>query len=262
MMDLIYFDNFGAKLKVNDLNDIAIDDIKKILATEGFLLIDDVVLTRESFFDFFSSFGEVVRYIKDKNNPNYVNSDITLLKGEGDDVISGRGELPFHADGDNEEFIVDHLFLYSLETSINLKNGTTGICNHFLANQELPTHLKNIMYNHKHYMKVKDFNSQNNWREIPVFSGKGSSKRMLLYFPFKNYQSAKWECRVEGLNEVEVRKYFNELQDYYRNSKFYYEHHWVKNQMLICDNRKVLHERTPFFESFDQRVLMRGITRE
>ncbi|WP_167012328.1 TauD/TfdA family dioxygenase [Candidatus Pantoea multigeneris] len=253
---------FGQFLAADEIQHQSVKTIKAWLDHCGFIVVHDIAFTREAFARFFSRFGDVIRFISDPHAPGYETSDVTLLQGNPDDVVAGCGQLPLHADGGTESFIVDHLFLYASEVSGMAQGGATCLTNHRLANQELPEHLREILFGRRHYMRIITPDAKHTWQTIPVFSGVGRSQRMMIYFPFEAGQRSSWECSVEGLSPEECHEYYRALQAFYRQPRYYYRHQWKQGQLLICDNRVLLHEREPYGTTDQRRVLMRGITHE
>ncbi|MBT0722441.1 TauD/TfdA family dioxygenase [Rosenbergiella collisarenosi] len=256
------FTLFGEVIDANEILRVQVTDIKSLLLRKGFIIVNDISFTREEFAMFFSGFGDVVRFVTDPLAPDYKSSDVTVLQGRPDDIVAGRGQLPLHADGGTTDFIVDHLFLFALEVSTSDNGGATCLVNYRLANLELPESLRRILFGRKHYMRIINGDVEQTWKEIPVFSGMGRAFRMMIYFPFDEGQPASWECAVEGLTTAECRQYYRDLQAFYRQPRYYYRHYWTQNQLLICDNRLMLHEREPYSSDGQTRILMRGLTRE
>lgn len=62
---------------------------------------------------------------------------------------------------------------------------------------------------------------------------------------------------VEGMNEAEGRALIDELMAFATQDRFVYSHPWRPHDMILWDNRAVLHRATPFASTKEQRLMVR-----
>ena len=81
----------------------------------------------------------------------------------------------------------------------------------------------------------------------------------MIYFNYKDINLASWKTRISGFSENETNAFFEELKAFICRPRYCYLHFWLKDDLLIMDNRRVIHYR----EKFDQnskRVIFRTQT--
>ncbi|SJN59565.1 (5R)-carbapenem-3-carboxylate synthase [Vibrio ruber DSM 16370] len=259
--------SFGARMTEEGFRQSTPEEIKQLLREKGFLVVQDIKLDANDFRDFYTTYGEIVEYSEERIGVGFGYVDTLKLDGEKGKIVTGRGQLPLHADGGLLLTAVDHVFLYS-DTIENMKfRGATTVVDHVLANQEMPSHLKDILENETFQARVLEKGyysdvSPEGWFDVPVFTDLGWIKKMLIYFPFHEGQPASWESRIVGFSQEENDKFFKELEAFYKQDRYYYKHYWKSNELLIMDNRRVIHEREEFQDDNIVRRLYRGQTSE
>ncbi|NJK65213.1 MAG: TauD/TfdA family dioxygenase [Oscillatoriales cyanobacterium RU_3_3] len=243
-------------------------DIKEILKKKGFALIRGLSLSNQEYRNIYSQYGNIVKYIKhtdESKNVGYGYEDTLELGGEEKQVVTGRGQLPFHADGGLLLSIVDLVFLYAVHIRNMRFRGATLTTDHVLAYQEMPLHLRDVLDNETFEINVLERGYYSNvsppsWFKLPVFTDLGWVRKMLIYFPFDEGQPASWQTRIVGFSEYETAKFFKELSQFYKSPRYTYRHYWREGDLLISDNRRTIHEREEFNDPNIKRVLWRGQT--
>ena len=61
---------------------------------------------------------------------------------------------------------------------------------------------------------------------------------------------------IKGVTEKESEELLNYLKDFSSQEKFIYSHSWEKNDLLIWDNRSILHRGT-YYNPKEPRYLVR-----
>lgn len=64
-------------------------------------------------------------------------------------------------------------------------------------------------------------------------------------------------ARVEGMGEAEGRALIDELMAFATQPRFAYTHKWQPHDLLLWDNRSVVHRATPFESSTEKRLMVR-----
>ncbi|MEJ8825345.1 TauD/TfdA family dioxygenase [Variovorax humicola] len=258
---------FGAHFNKDAFLSADPEMVKDILKQKGFALVRGLDLDKRNFLDIYSKFGNVVAYVNDREKVGYGYKDTLDLDGDKKKIVTGRGQLPYHADGGLLLSQVDVVFLYGARID-NLKfRGSTLVTDHVLACKEMPRHLLEILENESFEVRVTERGyyadvSPDGWFQVPVFTDLGWVRKMLIYFPFDEGQPASWEPRIVGFTSIEMKKFFNELSQFFKNPRYTYTHYWKRGDLLITDNRRSIHEREEFDDPAAERTLWRGQTAE
>jgi alpha-ketoglutarate-dependent 2,4-dichlorophenoxyacetate dioxygenase len=64
-------------------------------------------------------------------------------------------------------------------------------------------------------------------------------------------------ARVEGLPEDEGRALIDELMAFATQERFVYAHKWQPHDLILWDNRAVIHRATPFESATEKRLMVR-----
>jgi len=64
-------------------------------------------------------------------------------------------------------------------------------------------------------------------------------------------------ARVEGMPEDEGRALIDELMAFATAERFVYSHVWQPNDLILWDNRAVIHRATPFESATEKRLMVR-----
>ena len=62
---------------------------------------------------------------------------------------------------------------------------------------------------------------------------------------------------VEGMGEAEGRALIDRLMEFATQARFIYSHPWRSHDMILWDNRAVLHRATPFASTAERRLMVR-----
>ncbi|MBD2797901.1 TauD/TfdA family dioxygenase [Xenorhabdus sp. 18] len=256
---------FGAKINADDFLKTDTEVIKNLLMRQGFVIVNQLKIGANEFRDIYSKYGTIVEYADEKIDVGFGYRDTLKLEGEKGKIVTGRGQLPFHADGGLLLSQVDQVFLYAVEIKNMKFRGATTICDHVLACKEMPDHLLKVLENETFEVRVLEYGyyvdvSPAGWFKVPVFTDLGWVRKMLVYFPFDEDQPASWEPRIVGFTTEETKKFFTELTTFMKNPRYYYKHYWEDGDLIIMDNRRVIHEREEFNDDNIIRRLYRGQT--
>jgi (5R)-carbapenem-3-carboxylate synthase len=256
---------FGAMLTKEFLLEASPDDIKSIAMRKGFLLAKGVKFTKQEFRDFYARLGTIIEYVNERKTVGYGYEDTLILDGEKGKIVTGRGQLPFHADGGLLLSRVDQVILYADRIRNLHYRGSTLVTDHVLAVHEMPNHLRDILETETFEVRVTERGYYSNvspegWFKVPVFTDLGWVRKVLLYFPFDEGQPFSWESRIVGFSDQETQKYFKELRDFIVQPRYTYRHYWKDGDLLVMDNRRSIHEREEFADPAVERVLWRGQT--
>lgn len=258
---------FGARINPEHFLEADTEELKNLMMRQGFIVVNNLDIDADKFRDIYSKYGKIVEYADEKIQVGFGYRDTLKLEGEKGKIVTGRGQLPFHADGGLLLSQVDQVFLYAVEIKNMKFRGGTTVCDHALACQEMPDHLLKVLENENFEVRVLEHGyyvdvSPAGWFKVPVFTDLGWVRKMLIYFPFDEGQPASWEPRIVGFTDEETKRFFSELASFMKNPRYYYKHYWEEGDLLIMDNRRVIHEREEFNDDAIVRRLYRGQTAE
>lgn len=258
---------FGALIDNDLFLESSPEKLKKLMMRQGFILVKNLDLDADKFRGIYSKYGKIVEYADEKIGVGFGYRDTLKLEGDRGKIVTGRGQLPFHADGGLLLSQVDQVFLYAAEIKNMKYRGATTVCDHVLACSDLPSHLLQILKKETFEVRVLEHGyyadvSPDGWFKVPVFTDLGWVNKMLIYFPFDDNQPASWEPKIVGFTDRETKDFFKELGYFFKKPKYFYKHLWEKGDLLIMDNRRVIHEREEFNDDNIVRRLYRGQTAE
>jgi taurine dioxygenase len=170
------------------------------------------------------------------------------------------GEMQFHSDQCHQERPAMASLLYAIE--VPSKGGNTLFANQYKAYETLPEAIKRRIDGRK-ALNAYDYRTAAMKRGTqlaegvpcyahPVVRTHPATGRKALYV------NRLMTVRIEGMPEPESDELLNLLFDHQERREFVYEHVWRPGDLLMWDNRRVLHARTDF--SPDERRLMRRVT--
>ena len=64
-------------------------------------------------------------------------------------------------------------------------------------------------------------------------------------------------ARVEGMADDEGRALIDELMAFATQERFVYAHRWQPHDLILWDNRAVIHRATPFESATEKRLMVR-----
>jgi alpha-ketoglutarate-dependent taurine dioxygenase len=170
------------------------------------------------------------------------------------------GEMQFHSDQCHQERPAMASLLYAIE--VPSKGGNTLFANQYKAYETLPEAIKRRIDGRK-ALNAYDYHTAAMKRGTrladgvpcyahPVVRTHPATGRKALYV------NRLMTVRIEDMPERESDELLNLLFDHQERREFVYEHVWRPGDLLMWDNRCVLHARTDF--SPDERRLMRRVT--
>lgn len=242
---------FGIKATRSFFENLSPSIVKGMLKDKGFILINDMNYTRESFAEMASKYGNLIKFAQEIR-PGMKSNQVLDLDGNSEKLVSGRAELPLHSDGNILKTNVDLVFLYADDIK-NLKyQGGTTIVDFKKALDEMPPHLKKVLDEEKfetlgiekgYYPEgVEPY-----WYQMETFDDLGWAKKFNIYLNYKDQsRGIGWITRLKGFSESENERFLNELDKYLRKYEHSYLHYWKKGDLLIMDNRRVLHSRQSY----------------
>ena len=188
---------------------------------------------------------------------------VSNVKQEGKPVgILGDGEVVWHSDFSFKDRPTAARMLVAMEIPPRELGGTTFFLNCYAAYDALPAATKKRISGVTikqadivdTAMKVRPGMSLDmDFREIP-----GPSHPIISTHPETGHNmlflGRRHGSYVNGCTLEESEALLNELWEHATQPRFWYEHEWSVGDVVVWDNRAILHRRDPF-ESTSRRVL-------
>ena len=174
----------------------------------------------------------------------------------------GDGEVIWHSDYSFKEVVGGMRILHGIKIPPSTAGGSTEFSNMYAAFNDLPPGLKNYALNHsiKHDIAY-DTNRALRMGARPVTDpaqGKGPIHPMVSTHPESNCNSLFLGRRlahyIMGESLEESEKILDQLWEHATRECYIYRHECVKNDVVLWDNRCVIHRRGSF-NSEHERIL-------
>jgi taurine dioxygenase len=260
----------GAEIRGVDLahamDDATFAQILQAWHDHGLILLRDQTFTEDQQVAFGRRFGEVAPWSrfadKEKGRHPYIML-VTNLKENGEFVGSlPEGEIEFHSDGIYIETPSAGTMLHAV--AIPSRGGQTAFANMYKAYETLPDDLKAKLAGLKarhaftYNSQKQDENDRKKSAEDivsydhPVFRTHPATGRKALYV------NRLMTERIVGLSDDESCDILAKLYAHIETPAFIYEHEWQVGDVLLWDNRCLVHARRDF--PAQELRLMRRLT--
>jgi taurine dioxygenase len=242
---------FGAivlGLRVDTLTPARTEQVRRLLADNGMLLLPDQHAGDHQFVNFLRSFGTLTFTIGETPVSDF--PDLNLISN------IGRPRPPrssFHTDTSYVQRPPAYTALRAVVAP--RRGGDTLFTNQYAAYDALPQHLRAMITGRRatHIATgVKLGDGYQTSAEHPLAMTHPISGRTALYL------STAERCRaVSGLNDSDATKLIGRLLSYSTRKGNIFRHHWAPGDVVIWDNRCVMH-RADHRAGDSERVLHRG----
>ena len=184
---------------------------------------------------------------------------ITNVREDGKLIgILPDGEMQFHSDQCYKERPSKGTMLYAID--IPASGGNTLFANMYRAYETLPQDVKTRLAGAK-AMNVYDYNANPTSRGAAGSGAPSYAHPMVRTHPDTGrkalYVNRLMTTHVLGTAQDESQALLDMLFDHLEKREFVYEHVWHKGDVLIWDNRCVVHARTDF-DPAERRLLRRA----
>ena len=261
----------GAEVRCGNLADLdaeAIAAIRAGMKDHLVLLFRKQQLSDPALIAFGKKLGELdvapLAYTANQSDRDYPEIIvISNVKQQGVPIgVLGHGEVVWHSDNSYRETPLSHSLLYAVE--LPPTGGETGFCNMYLAYETLPEDLKSRV----HTLQIKHDMTYNSAGELrrgfaPVtdpVSAPGPAHPAVRTHPESGrhalYLGRRPNAYICGLPVEESESLLNRLWAHATQEHLAWYHQWQLGDLLIWDNRCVMHRRTPF-DASARRVLHR-----
>ena len=272
--------DFGVEINNFDCSkEIKFDEIeflKKTMQDKHFICFKNQNLDGNSLAKFTKNFGDLEAYPeKDKTkgkieifNVSNVSEDGEHLSPDDQRVILQKNNSRWHTDSSYRYYPSIFSILYGQETlPPEAKGGQTEFSNMLLAYENLSDDKKQLLE------PLHQVHSYNDIRRLEpglpelTYEEKSNfppvSHPVIRVHPDRNYQKSIYftsntSLEIGGMGLEEGKKLHGWLVDYISQDKFCYKHSWEKNDLIMWDNRVLLHRVIPYDYSKYRRAMIRG----
>ena len=260
--------DFGVEINNFDCSkEIKFDEIeflKKTMQDKHFICFKNQNLDGNSLAKFTKNFGDLEAYPeKDKTkgkieifNVSNISEDGEHLSPNDQRVILQKNNSRWHTDSSYRYYPSIFSILYGQETlPQKAKGGQTEFSNMLLAYENLSDDKKQLLE------PLHQVHSYNDIRRLEpglpelTYEEKSNfppvSHPVIRVHPDRNYKKSIYftsntSLEIGGMGLEEGKKLHGWLVDYISQDKFCYKHSWEKNDLIMWDNRVLLHRVIPY----------------
>ena len=269
----ISIQNFDCSKK---LNKDQVANLKELIQNYHFICFKKQKIDENSLVSFTRNFGNLESYPeKDKTkskieifNVANVSSEGTHLREDDPRVVLQKNNSRWHTDSSYRYYPALFSILYGKEVlPQEAKGGQTQFSNMLLAYKNLAEDKKKLLE------PLHQVHSYNDIRRLepslPELSFEEKSNfppvthPIIRVHPDRKFQrslffTSNTSLEIGGMSLIEGRELHSWLVDYINNPKFCYTHEWEPNDLIMWDNRVLLHRVLPYDYSKYRRAMIRG----
>jgi taurine dioxygenase len=244
--------HFGVEIRGLDLRD-AEDDATAAALRDAFrrhrlLLLRDQEITTEQQTRFASVFGQVT--LREKNRVRSSDATAQHVSNVRKDGVFGTGDLDFHLDQLFQPMPLKALILYAIE--VPEEGGDTRFSDSVSAVERMPNALRE---------RIAPLSCRNaytfagtlakEWNVDDAQQQQIANVHPMIWRETPDDRGALWvnklsSLEVVGLPPEEGSALMREARSYLYDEAIIYTHHWLPGDLIIWDNRRLQHARTPF----------------
>jgi alpha-ketoglutarate-dependent taurine dioxygenase len=243
--------------------------IRQALLDHHIVVVRDQTLSQEQQFAFTLNFGEIEDHVARHSDPRYaIVHSVTNLGRDGNptDALDMRGNYFWHTDKSYHAVPSLMTMLHAVE--LPSEGGDTQFANMVLAYRALPQAMQD---------RLAGLRAVHSWEASRLKSGSTPAteaeklERPPVTHPIvrthpetgeKALYMGNHAAWVDGLDENEGRQLLADLLAHATQPEFVYTHHWQPGDLIMWDNRALLHRAMSNYEmGRDRRILHRTVVR-
>ncbi len=265
--DVIGAEILGVDLSI-DLNGASLDAIQRAWQTYLVLIFRNQSLSKRELVRFSSRLGVLDLAPNDRFGQMLVDGypELAIISNIEEDgrPIGGLGnaEAVWHTDMSYNEIPPKASALYSIE--VPPTGGNTGFLNMYAAYNTLPVNLRaelagrklkhdsthNSVYELRQGMEIPIDLTTSPGAVHPIVCTHPDSDKKALFLGRRKYSY------VLGLSVQQSELLLDRVWTHCVNQRFYWHHQWRVGDLVLWDNRCVMHQREPFDSSY-RRLMIR-----
>ena len=272
--------DFGVEIKNFDCSkEIKSDEIKlikKFMQDKHFICFKNQNLDGNNLAKFTKNFGDLEAYPeKDKTkgkieifNVSNVSEDGAHLDPDDQRVVLQKNNSRWHTDSSYRYLPSVFSILYGQETlPPEVEGGQTQFSNMLVAYDSLPEDKKNLL------QPLHQVHSYNDIRRLEPSLPELTYEEKCNFPPVTHpivrvhadrnfrkslYFTSNTSLEIGGMSLEQGKELHKWLVDYISQPKFCYTHNWQKNDLIMWDNRVLLHRVIPYDYAKYRRAMIRG----
>lgn len=267
-------EDFATEVKDFNINIASTSDIKKIqnlVYTRKLVVLKHQLISRDEYQNFSRKFGTLEQFkLKNYHNNDYPN--ILVINNNKNGKVGARklGNM-WHSDSSYLKEPLPLTFLHA--QTVPNSGGDTLFIDMQRALEELPSDLRHKIDNRQAIhdvcwtYKVKEEDLGESIQEILARLSKAipaSSHPTIATHPHTHHQSLYlnpgYTTRIEGYTEEASRKLLDEIFDIVITDSRIFSYKWEPSDLVIWDNRSVLHCATPLPPNANRIMHRIGVT--
>ncbi len=244
--------HFGAEVTGLDLREpidaTTGDALRAAFRQHRLLLLRDQDVSTADQTRFAEVFGEVS--LREKNRVRSSEATAQHVSNVRADGVFGLGELDFHLDQLFHKEPLSALILYAIE--VPSEGGDTRFSDSGAALDLMPQPLRDKIETLScRHAYTFDGALATEWNVDDAAKQTLSAVHPMVWRKTPEEHGVLWVNKlttvgVEGLPETEARALMAEVRQYLYAESIIYTHHWRPGDLVIWDNRRLQHARTPF----------------
>jgi taurine dioxygenase len=262
-------DDFGAEVigAAPDLrvDDATLHDIEAAWFRHGILVFRDLDMAPADHVAFTRRLGRLhIMVPSDFNLPDHPEVWVVGNAEENGKPLGLRGAgMGFHTDGEDKTVPNAGSFLYA--RMVPPEGGDTLFADMVAAYAALPSEIKQKIAGRRGRFSRAEMH-RINYPDMRPYTAEELAARPDVFHPLVRRHDrsgrvslyiGRWACDIEGLPAEEGRAIVALLQQFARQDRFVYRHHWRNGDAVLWDNRCTQHCATPFDEARYTRLMHR-----
>ncbi|MCC6570117.1 MAG: TauD/TfdA family dioxygenase [Chitinophagales bacterium] len=235
----------GIRLNATEFRALTVTEAEQLLAQYQFMVVPGLGWSPAELQAYLEQFGPLVRN-QQRDQDTMLTLDGSKVKSE---VVRGNGRLPLHRDGllMNEE--VKYVAILCLQFE-GVRNGRTYISDNGAAWHAFPQEIKNALTENGIEVLPQDvtyyLKNEAQWYPFPGTLIHRGKTYMNGGLPYHKGERASFIVRIARIGDALSEAYFQTLEQILESPAFTYYHEWSPGDLILFDNRTVLHGREAY----------------
>lgn len=234
----------GALITERRVTDLSVEETRELIARYRWLVFKNHPVTLTEVEGFLRNFGALVE--NDRRRGAVLNLDAS--KQEDGEVLLGQGFLPLHRDGALMGYEIELVGIYCVVHK-NVTGGRTFVSDIENGCKEIPRDILDLIRERgiegrpvdRYYLKTAD-----EWHKIAGFIEVDGESYLNVGFPSPPDEKPSWLLRIPGVDDARCRQIFEIMGRILMSETYCYYHVWDEGDLILLDNRRLLHGREAF----------------
>jgi (5R)-carbapenem-3-carboxylate synthase len=234
----------GALITERRVTDLSVDETRELIARHQWLVFKDNPVSLTEVEGFLRQFGTLVE--NDRRRGAVLELDASK-KDEGE-VLLGQGFLPLHRDGALMGYDIELVGIYCVLHK-NVTGGRTFVTDIENGCTEIPQDILDLIRERgiegrpvdRYYLKGAD-----TWHKIAGFIEVNGKSYLNVGFPSPPGEKPSWLLRIPGVDDDRCQEIFEIMGRVLMSDRYCYYHVWNEGDLILLDNRRLLHGREAF----------------